>query len=101
MTQQETQDRIELLKKLINNYDYHYYVLSESIVSDYDYDLLYTELKDLETKYPHLITKDSPTQRVGSDLSNNFNTITHSVPMLSLANTYNEGELYDFDRRVK
>lgn len=101
MTLQEIQDRIEYLKQLINKYDYKYYVLSEPEVSDYEYDVLYTELKNLEKQYPQFITVDSPTNRVGSDLSNTFNTITHEIPMLSLANTYSEGELYDFDRRVK
>jgi len=101
MTQQEAKDRIEYLKSLINEYDYKYYVLSEPEVSDYEYDKLVSELSDLEKKYPEYVSPDSPTQRVGSDLSNTFSTITHAVPMLSLANTYNEGELYDFDRKVK
>ncbi len=101
MTQQEIKNRIEQLKSLINEYDYKYYVLSESAISDYEYDKLYAELKELEEKNPEFITPDSPTQRVGSDLTDSFNSVIHDVPMLSLANTYSEGELYDFDRRVK
>lgn len=100
MTHQEIKDRIEFLKNIISDYDYHYYVLSEPKVSDFEYDLLYSELKKLEEENPQFKSIDSPTQRVGSDISNTFESVTHDVPMLSLANTYNEGELIDFDRRV-
>ncbi len=95
------QQRIEELRKLIKEHDYNYYVLAQPTISDYEYDQLVNELIQLEKENPHLITPDSPTQRVGSDLTNVFNPITHRIPMLSLSNTYSEEEMYDFDRRVK
>lgn len=95
------QQRIEELRKLITQYDYEYYVLAQPQISDYEYDKLLAELIQLESENPNLITPDSPTQRVGSDLNNEFKTIVHQVPMLSLSNTYSEDELLDFDRRVR
>jgi len=93
--------RIDELRAKIRKLNYHYYVLSESLVSDYEYDKLYSELQKLEKENPELITPDSPTQRVGSDLTSEFPPFKHNVPMLSLANTYNEDELFDFDRKVR
>ncbi|MGK9476474.1 NAD-dependent DNA ligase LigA [Melioribacter sp. OK-6-Me] len=95
------QKRIEELRRLIREHDYRYYVLAQPVISDYEYDRLYNELLELEKAYPELITPDSPTQRVGSDITNKFNPVVHRIPMLSLSNTYNEEELYDFNRRVK
>jgi len=69
-------------------------------MDDYEYDKLMKELQELETAYPELKTDDSPTQRVGSDLSNSFETVMHDVPMLSLANSYDEQDLDEFDKRV-
>ena len=93
--------RIEELRELIRKYDYNYYILSEPLVSDFEYDSVYKELEKLEKENPDLITSDSPTQRVGSDLTKEFKPYKHSIPMLSLANTYNHGELIDFDRKVR
>jgi DNA ligase (NAD+) len=93
--------KIESLKERIRANDYKYYVLASPEISDHDYDLLYKELQKLEAEHPELITPDSPTQRVGNDLTKNFKPVTHKIPMLSLSNTYSEEELYDFDRRVK
>jgi len=89
------------LREQIHLYDYHYYVLTEPLVSDYEYDQLYKKLEQLESENPHLVTPDSPTRRVGKDLTKEFKPVKHQFPMLSLANTYNEGEVLDFDRRVK
>ncbi len=94
-------EKIEYLRKKINHHNHKYYVLSESEISDYDYDMLIKELLELEKLHPELITKDSPTQRVGSDLTKNINQIKHKTPMLSLSNTYSEEELRAFDQRVK
>ena len=91
----------ESLRKKIREHDYKYYVLAEPSVSDEKYDKLLKKLEKLEAEHPKLITPDSPTQRVGKDLTKDFKPVRHKVPMLSLANTYNEDELYDFDRRVK
>jgi len=93
--------RIENLREQIREHDYKYYVLAEPSISDKEYDDLVKELERLEQENPELITPDSPTQRVGKDLTKDFKPVTHKVPMLSLANTYNESELYDFDKRVK
>lgn len=93
--------RIEELRDLIREHDYKYYVLTEPSISDYEYDKLIKELEKLEAENPGLITPDSPTQRVGKDLTKDFKPVTHQVPMLSLANTYNEEELFDFERRVR
>lgn len=82
-------------------HDYNYYVLAENEISDYDYDMLYKELQKLEDENPSFITPDSPTQRVGADLTKRFNEVQHSTPMLSLSNSYNEQDLIDFDKRIK
>lgn len=97
----QIEKKIEELRDLIREHDYKYYVLAEPVISDEDYDRLVKELERLEAENPGLITPDSPTQRVGKDLTKEFKPVTHKVPMLSLANTYNEEELYDFDRRVR
>ncbi len=95
------EEKIKALRDEIRKHDYHYYVLAQPLITDYEYDMLLKELEELERKYPHLITPDSPTQRVGSDLTKEFPPVEHKVPMLSLANTYSEEELRDFDRRVR
>lgn len=95
------QSRIEELRELIREHDYHYYIEAHPIISDYEFDTLLNELIQLEKENPHLITKDSPTQRVGSDLTKEFNSVQHKIPMLSLSNSYSEEELIDFDRRVR
>lgn len=93
--------KIDELREKIRKYDYEYYVKAEPSISDEEYDMLMKELEKLENDNPKLITPDSPTQRVGKDLTKEFKPVTHKVPMLSLANTYNEDELFDFDRRIR
>jgi len=97
----QVEKRIEDLRDKIREHDYKYYVLFEPTISDQEYDKLVKELEKLEDENPDLVTPDSPTQRVGKDLTKHFKPVQHIVPMLSLANTYNADELYDFDRRVK
>ncbi|MCW8960833.1 MAG: NAD-dependent DNA ligase LigA, partial [Ignavibacteriaceae bacterium] len=92
---------ISSLRDEIREHDYKYYILAQPVVSDQEYDKLLKELEKLESEHPELITPDSPTQRVGSDLTKEFKPVEHKVPMLSLSNTYSEDELFDFDRRVK
>ena len=92
--------KIEKLRDEINYHNYRYYVLNDPVISDTDYDILIKELKELENKYPELITPTSPTQRIGDELVGGFPTVTHSVPMLSLENTYSEEELREFDKRI-
>ncbi|HEX9252288.1 MAG TPA: NAD-dependent DNA ligase LigA, partial [Ignavibacteriaceae bacterium] len=95
------QKKIEQIREEILKHDYNYYVLVEPVISDEEYDKLIKELEKLESENPHLITPDSPTQRVGKDLTKEFNPVKHKVSMLSLANTYDEQDLFEFDRRVK
>lgn len=98
---ESVEKRIQKLREEINKHDYYYYVLAQPLISDEEYDKLYKELEKLEAENPHLITPDSPTQRVGKDLTKEFKPVNHLVPMLSLANTYDEQDVYDFDRRVR
>ncbi|MFA6025769.1 MAG: NAD-dependent DNA ligase LigA, partial [Ignavibacteriaceae bacterium] len=95
------EELLQELREKIHLYDYHYYVLAEPLISDYEYDHLLKELEKLESENPQFFSSDSPTQRVGKDLTKEFKPVTHQFPMLSLANTYNESEVLDFDRRVK
>jgi DNA ligase (NAD+) len=97
----EAKERIEKLRKDIDDHNYRYYVLNQPSVSDFQYDLLMNELETLEKKFPELISGDSPTMRVGSDLVKEFVQYTHQYPMLSLGNTYSEEELREFDNRVR
>ena len=92
--------RVKELSEEIREHDHKYYTLSAPTISDYKYDALMHELTELEAQYPELKFPDSPTQRVGGQPTKEFPTVLHAIPMLSLANTYSEEELVDFDRRV-
>ncbi|EDP76070.1 NAD-dependent DNA ligase LigA [Hydrogenivirga sp. 128-5-R1-1] len=98
---EEAQEYVQELREVINYHDYKYYVQASPVISDYEYDQLFRALRDLEKKYPELITPDSPTQRVASEITGAFPTVRHYTPMLSLDNAYTEEELRDFDRRVR
>lgn len=93
--------RMRELEKELNEHNYKYYVLAEPSISDFDFDMLLKELEKLENTYPQWASDSSPTKRVGGEITKKFQTVTHKVPMLSLDNTYNKEELFDFDRRVK
>lgn len=101
MKQSEAKIRIEKLRQEIEEQNHNYYVLNNPVISDFEYDLLLNELETLEKKFPELITDDSPTRRVGSDITNEFRQYEHQYPMLSLGNTYNEDELREFNTRVE
>ena len=88
------------LRERLNHYNYHYYVLSQPLISDFEFDKLLAELQQLENENPQYFDPNSPTQRVGSDINQNFTQVKHQYPMLSLGNTYNEGEVADFYNRV-
>ena len=92
--------RIRALRKEINEHNYRYYVLNDPLISDGEYDLLLRELEALEAKHPELVTPDSPTQRVGAQPAEEFPTLRHRIPMLSLENAMDEEELRAFDQRV-
>ena len=94
-------NRIEFLRESINNYNYNYYVLDKSLISDFEFDKLLEELIFLENKYPQFFDPNSPSQRVGSGLSDQFVSVEHKHRMLSLGNTYSEDDLIDFDNRIK
>ena len=96
-----TRQKIETLRKEIIEHDYRYYVLAQPTISDEEYDRLMHRLQELEQQNPALITPDSPTQRVSGQITKEFPAVTHTIPMLSLSNTYNEDEVREFDRRVR
>ena len=85
------------LRAVLRFHEYRYYVLSEPVLADYEYDQLFRLLVQLESAHPELVTPDSPTQRVGNSLNQSFVTVPHLVPMLSLDNSYNAEDLKDFD----
>jgi DNA ligase (NAD+) len=92
---------IEHLKIVLRFHEYRYYVLNDPLLSDFEYDILYKDLEQLEKENPTLISPDSPTQRVASGLTREFPTVQHLVPMLSLDNSYNAEDLVDWDRRAR
>ena len=100
MTRVQAENRIRELREQIREHDHRYYVLAQPVVADREYDLLYAELKKLEQEFPLLITPDSPTQRVGGQPLKEFQPVQHTVPMMSLDNTYNPDELREFCDRI-
>jgi DNA ligase (NAD+) len=92
--------KLNNLKSLVRNHDHNYYVLDKSIISDSEYDALLLEIRAIEAEFPELITSDSPTQRVGGKAQSQFEPITHSIPMLSLANTFDRTGLNEWFNRV-
>jgi DNA ligase (NAD+) len=101
MKQSEAKARIDVLRAEIEEHNNRYYVLNEPSISDFEYDILLNELDTLEKKFPEFASDDSPTHRVGSDITKEFVQYEHKYPMLSLGNTYNEDELREFDNRVR
>ena len=97
----EYKNRINALRKKIDDHNYHYYVLDDPIISDYEYDSLLRDLQALEKKNPELITPNSPTQRVGAPPLDAFDSIDHSIPMLSLENAMDTKELVGYYDRTK
>lgn len=97
---EQIEERILKLSAEINRHNYNYYVLSNPEISDFEFDKLLSELIKLESDYPQYKQPDSPTQRVGNDISNIFTTVAHEYQMLSLGNTYSEPDLVDFHNRV-
>ena len=94
-------DRIVQLRKELHEHNHRYYVLNQPTIGDMEFDMMMRELQDLEAKYPDMADPNSPTQRVGSDLNQEFRQVEHKYPMLSLANTYSEAEVEDFYNSVK
>lgn len=94
-------ERILELRKQLNEHNYKYYVLNEPDITDFEFDALMRQLQQLEAQHPELADPNSPTQRVGSDLNQEFKQVAHRYPMLSLANTYNQEEVRDWYQSVQ
>lgn len=98
---QSPERRLSDLRRLIIYHEHRYYIQNDPVVSDFEYDTLYKQLEALEEEHPELMTPDSPTQRVSADLTSDFPEVEHLTPMLSLANSYNADDLYEFDDQIK
>ena len=101
MFEEDAALQITELQKVIRYHEWRYYVKNDPVVSDFEYDSLFKKLEYLEEKYPNLINPDSPTQRVSPDLTEDFSSVPHLTPMLSLENSYNAEDLNDFDEQIK
>ena len=97
----DVQKRIVNLRQQIEEHNINYYVYDNPTISDSEYDVLLKKLIELERQYPKYITMDSPTQRVGGKPLESFDSITHRIPLLSLANAMNEHEIEQFDSQIK
>lgn len=94
-------EKIQQLRDQINHHNYRYYVLSDPVITDQEYDRFMKQLEALEAENPEFITADSPTQRIGDQLNKEFPSVLHTEPMLSLSNTYSEEDMMEFDKRVR
>ncbi len=94
-------ERAEDLRRVLRYHEWRYYVGNDPVISDFEYDQLYKQLEAIEAAHPQLVTPDSPTQRVGKDLTENAPQVAHLTPMLSLDNSYNAEDLNDFDESIK
>lgn len=101
MEKSEAKKQIGTLRKELEEHNYNYYILSNPVISDFDFDMKLKELEKLEAAYPEFFDPNSPTQRVGSDINQEFIQVKHIYPMLSLSNSYSKEELYEFDKRIK
>ncbi len=97
----DDKQRILQLRKELHEHNYKYYVLNQPSIGDQEFDFMMHELQELEARHPELADPDSPTQRVGSDISTEFRQVAHKYPMLSLANTYSEQDVADFYESVR
>ncbi len=95
------QEEILQLRKELEQHNYNYYVLNQPTITDYEFDQMMRHLQDLEEQHPEMADPNSPTQRVGSDLNQQFKSVAHKYPMLSLSNTYNANEVREFYERVR
>lgn len=96
----DIKEKIEILREELRNHNHRYYVLDDPIITDYEFDQKLKELQELETNYPQFHDPNSPTLRVGGEVTKNFNTITHDHRMYSLGNSYSTEELYDWVERM-
>tara|TARA_B100000902_G_C26863716_1_gene694248 strand:- start:9 stop:383 length:375 start_codon:yes stop_codon:yes gene_type:complete len=101
MNRSEAQYRIAELTKALEKHNYLYYVKNQSEISDYDFDMMLKELESLESRFPELQRPNSPTKRVGGDITKKFESVLHDYPMLSLSNSYSKEEIVDFESRAR
>jgi DNA ligase (NAD+) len=101
MSPSQAQAEIDKLRRELNYHSHRYYVLDDPEISDAEYDRMFRKLQALEEKFPGLVTPDSPTQRVGAAPLEEFETVTHTIPMVSLDNAFDDGEMGDFDQRLR
>lgn len=101
MTASEAQHKIQELSAELNRHNYNYYALDNPTISDFEFDKLLEELIALEKQFPEFLSPDSPSQRVGGQITKVFNTVKHQYPMLSLSNSYSVEDMIDFDRKVR
>lgn len=101
MLKEQAAKRIAELSSKIEEHNYNYYILSKPVISDYEFDMLMEELIKLENQFPELVSPNSPSQRVGGEITKEFPVVKHKYPMLSLSNSYSFDELKEFDDRVK
>ena len=100
MDKVQAKQRIAELSDVIRKHNHNYYVLSQPVISDFDFDMLLEELIRLERDFPEYAEPDSPTQHVGGGITKEFRQVQHKYPMLSLGNTYSEEEIRDFEERI-
>ena len=101
MNKEQARQRIEKLTRELQQHNYNYYVLAKPLISDYEFDRQLKELEQLEKQFPEFKLPDSPTLRVGGEITKDFKTVKHRYPMLSLSNSYSQGEIRDFIHRVE
>lgn len=101
MSPEQAQQRIAELTSELHEHNHRYYVLNAPTISDYEFDMLLNELQDLETKFPQFAEGNSPTRRVGGDITDKFEKVKHKRPMLSLTNTYSKEEVVEWENRIK
>jgi len=101
MATENIPQRITELRSVLEDHNHRYYILSQPVISDQEFDMLLKELEKLEAENPGFFDPNSPTQRVGSDLNKEFEQVRHQYPMLSLSNSYSEEELRDFDQKIR
>ena len=94
-------EEVDKLRDVLRYHEYRYYIMSDPLISDFEYDTLYKQLEKIESEHPALVSPDSPTQRVAKGLTKDFPTVQHLVPMLSLENSYNADDLIDWDRKAR
>lgn len=100
MNSEDAKHKIHALTEVLNKHNYLYYVLAAPEISDFAFDGLLKELADLESNFPEWASENSPTKRVGGDITKKFETVAHQFPMLSLSNSYDENEIQEWAERV-